>query len=124
MIDKNATAREDPKFALGSFIMCVAVDLANKDKHDPAIWPEWSEDTKLWWEEIEQRMTRPACLNFDWEAAKQEIRDAVENEEHFLKGNQDHMTSWRVGIKDGLWRAYNIIEKYVTVKEDERKEST
>ena len=116
MIDKNDTARENPKFVIGSFVMCVAADLANKDKHSPAIWPEWSEDTKLWWKEIEQRMTRPACLNFDWEAAKQEIREAVENEEHFLNGQQDYMTSWRVGIKDGLWKAYNIMERHVTVK--------
>ena len=116
-ITKDITAREDPKYVIGHLIMSVAVDLANKDKHDPAIWPEWSEETKSWWDEIEQRMTRPACLGFDWEAAKKEIREAVDNEEHFLKGDRDYMTSWRVGIKDGLWKAYNIMEKYVKVKE-------
>ncbi len=116
-ITKDITAREDPKYVIAHLIMSVAVDLANKDKHDPAIWPEWSVETKAWWDEIEQRMTRPACLSFDWEAAKNEIREAVDNEEHFLKGNRDYMTSWRVGIKDGLWRAYNIMEKYVKVKD-------
>ena len=115
MIDKNITARENPKFIVGSLIMSVAADLANKDKRDPAIWPEWSEETKAWWEEIEQRMTRPACLNFDWEAAKKEIREAVDNEEHFLEQGQNQTTSWRVGVKDGLWRAYNIMEKHVKV---------
>lgn len=120
MVDKNITARENPKFIVGSLIMCVAMDLANKDKHDPSIWPEWSEDTKAWWTEIEERMTRPACLNFDWEAAKKEIREAVENEEHFLNGSSDYMTSsWRFGVKDGLWKAYGIMEKYVKVLEED-----
>ena len=117
LITKDITAREDPKYVIGHLIMSVSADLANINPYEPAIWPEWSEDTKAWWDEIEQRMNRPACLNFDWEAAKKEIREAVENEEHFLKGNRDHMTSWRVGIKDGLWRAYNIMEKYVKVKD-------
>ena len=80
MIDKDITAREDPKYVIGHLIMSVAVDLANKDKHDPAIWPDWSAETKMWWQEIEQRMTRPACLNFDWEAAKKEIREAIAND--------------------------------------------
>ena len=115
-ITKDITAREDPKYVISQLVVSVAFDLANKDKHDPAIWPEWSEETKAWWDEIEQRMTRPACLGFDWEAAKREIREAVDNEEQFLKGNRDYMTSWRVGIKDGLWKAYNIMEKYVKVK--------
>ena len=116
-ITKDVTAREDPKYVIGHLIMSVAADLANKDPHDPAIWPEWSEDTKAWWDEIEQRMTRPACLNFDWESAKKELKEAVDNEMDFLKGNRDHMTSWHVGIKDGLWKAYSIMEKYVKVKE-------
>lgn len=115
-ITKDITAREDPKYVISHLIMSVAADLANKDKHDPAMWPEWSEESKAWWDEIEQRMTRPACLNFDWEAAKKEIREAVENEENRINRNRDYMTSWCVGMKDGLWKAYNIMEKYVKVK--------
>ena len=39
-ITKDITAREDPKRVIGCPIMSVAVDLANKGKHNCAIWPE------------------------------------------------------------------------------------
>lgn len=108
-ITKEITAKEKSERLVGHLIINVRAD----DQKEGG----WSEDTLAWWNEIDSRMSAPACLNFDWESAKKEIEEAVENENYRIARNRDYMTSWCVGIKDGLWKAYNIMNKYVKVKE-------
>ena len=110
MDKKEIMAKEDPKFIIGRFVMSIQHDVLNKDPHSASIYPEWSEETILWWNEIESRMTAPACLNFDWENAKEILKNEIDQETDHMKHCDKSQVSWRDGIIYGLNRAWAIMD--------------
>ena len=115
-LTKEDTAKEKSENLVGRFLLCAAVDLAEHRKANKAkIWPEWSEETKLWWEEIDSRMKEPACLNFDREEAQKRIKEKIDQQRKIMGRGLEHDTSWRVGIVDGLWDAWNIMEDCIQI---------
>lgn len=108
---RHRIALEKDDNLVGMLIMAAAVDLAHhRESHSAAIWPEWSEDTVTRWKEIEDRMKGTVCLNFDREKALKQIEEKVEQQKQIMGTTPKHDTSWRLGMIDGLWDAYRIVE--------------
>jgi len=119
-LTREDTAKEESENLVGRFIICAAVDLADhRAAHKAEIWPEWSEETKLWWEEIDSRMKEPVCLNFDWKEAQKRIEEKADQQKKIMGSRQEHDTSWRVGLRDGLWDAWRIMEDCIHINKTE-----
>ena len=108
---------EDDKTVIGRFVASVGHDFADHRKKKTAqIWPDWSDETKALWGEIESRLTTPKCLEFDADGCIAAISDEIDTQRQ-MANKADYTTSWRVGICDGLKKAWRLIREHMTSSE-------
>lgn len=100
------------------FVTCIGADYHTD--YAPSVYPDWSEDSKMLWTEIENRMKEPTVLHFDKDKCLGKIMDEIKNQNSITKFT-DYATSYHVGIISGLDLAYKIIEECVGVKENAKQ---
>jgi hypothetical protein len=111
-MNKDCAARENNKDLLGLFVSCVGADY--KTDYSPHLWPEFSEDTVLLWNEIESRMNERKTLNFDREGCCNEILAEIQIQKDLCDSGEGSTTSYHYGIQSGLNLALRIISKAIT----------
>ncbi len=119
---KFDAATEDNDMLLRRLIRLVGYDYVAHEKKDTAqIHPDFSEETKVFWEEVEHRLNAPTVLAFDRERCRKEINKDIEDQNWHLKHGQDYTHSYHAGIKNGLYKALGIMEKYLSTVKDVTK---
>ena len=109
---KADAAKESNEFLLRFFVSCVGADY--KTDYSPHLWPEFSEDTVLLWDEIESRMKERKTLNFDREGCCDKIRAEIQRQKDICDSGDGSTTSFHYGIRSGLNLALRIINEAIT----------
>ena len=119
---KQDAASEDNEMLLRRFVGMVGYDyVTDHQKHTANFHPEFSDDTKVFWEEIERRLNAPTVLDFDRDAYKKQIHAVVNKQEWYIKHGQAHMLSYHAGVKSGLQTALEIANKNTMGKGEKRE---
>lgn len=107
---REQIAKLENKYLLGMFVTCIGADY--QTDYEPKIYPNWSEDSKRLWTEIESRMKEPTVLDFDKDGCIEQIRQEIRKQNE-LASPPDYTTSYHVGIASGLNTAWRIIEDHI-----------
>lgn len=117
-MSKDDIAKMDNETLIGTFVSNVGYDYSTD--YSPHAYPDWSEETKDLWSEIENRMQKPTVLDFDGESCIGRIREEIQKQKDITDGQADYSTSYHVGIISGLNDAWRIIEESVRRGENEQ----
>ena len=109
---KADAAKESNEFLLRFFVSCVGADY--RTDYSPHLWPEFSDDTVLLWDEIESRMKERKTLNFDREGCCDKIRAEIQRQKDICDSGDGGTTSYHYGIRSGLNLALRIINEAIT----------
>ena len=113
---KRTLAKANNKDLLGYFVSCVGADY--KTDYAPAVYPKFSDDTVVAWDEIESRMNERKTLAFDRNRCRSALFEEISKQNDILKGGVDYASSYHYGIKSGLNIALRIVEDCITRGED------
>lgn len=111
-------ATEDNEMLLRRFVGMVGYDYVQHDKRNTSqIHPDFSEDTKIFWKEVEKRLNAPTTLNFDREQFLKRMDEEIKDQDYSVKHGQDYVKSYHAGIKSGLNIALSIADSCTTLNE-------
>lgn len=114
-------AREDDEMLIRRFVAAIGYDYIQHYKKDTAqIRPDFSEETQIFWREIESRLKGTTVLDFDREGALDELRENGK-EQAKLCQTADFTSSYHFGLKQAYYDAMRIIENHT--KKGEQDES-
>ena len=116
---KADIARMDNESLVGTFVAFVGADY--KTDYSPQIYPTFSEDTKMVWEEVESRLTERFTLNFNRKECIAMIQSELENQRDIIKDCHGSTISYHHGIISGLNLAWTFINRNL-VPTEKRKE--
>lgn len=109
---KEDAAKEENDMIVRRFVSMVGYDYIRHDKTGKAqIYPDWSDDTKVFWEEIESRLKEVTVLDFDIEQFKKLVNDEIDDHKWHLKHGQDYTHSYHAGIKDGMYKTLVFLNR-------------
>lgn len=121
MTNADKLAQESNEMILRIFVSAIGCDyIAQHKKNTAQFHPDFSEDTKALWEEIESRLNAPTCLSFDIDAAYSMLNDEIEKQYGIIHQKECATLSYHAGIKTGLNVAKQII-RCCLKKEDENE---
>lgn len=107
-------AREDSHMLLRRFVASVGYDyVRHHKKHVSQIHPDWSNDTHLYWQELDSRLNETTTLNFDRKGALEELMDNIQTQSDLCK-RADYTSSYHYGLKSAYSDAIRIIENHTT----------
>ena len=93
---------------VASFVREVMYDT---EKHaDDEHW-SWSDNTKAYWQEIEDRLNHPMVLDFDRDSCL-DVLYAESSEQGALASRCDYATSYHKGIQSGIQISIKEINKH------------
>lgn len=105
-------AREDDEMLIRRFVAAVGYDYIQHHKKQTAqIHPDFSEETLVFWNEIESRLKGTVVLNFDREGAIAELRENGKRQAEICK-TADFTSSYHFGLKQAYYDAMRIIENH------------
>lgn len=105
-------AREDDKMLIRHFVGAIGYDYIQHHKKNTAkIHPDFSEDTRIFWREIESRLKGTTVLDFDREGALAELKEKGKQQAELCK-IADYSTSYHYGLKCAYYEAMRIIEEH------------
>lgn len=108
-------ATEDNEMLLRRFVGMVGYDYIQHDKRNTSqIHPDFSDDTRIFWKEIESRLKAPTTLNFDREQFLKEMGENIADQDYSVKHGQDYVKSYHAGIKSGLNIALGLMNQCMT----------
>lgn len=111
---------EENDMIVRRFVGMVGYDYIEHYKKDtPQIHPDFSEDTRMFWKEIESRLKEPTVLNFDWQACVNQLEEQAKQQAEMCK-RADYSSSYHYGLKTAYWEAIRIIKEHIEVKDDDR----
>lgn len=114
-------AREDDEMLIRRFVAAVGYDYIQHHKKDTAqIHPDFSEETQIFWREIESRLKGTTVLDFDREGALAELRENGKEQAKICQ-TTDSTSSYHFGLKQAYYDAMRIIENHT--KKGEQDES-
>ncbi len=79
-----------------------------------------SDDSRLYLDEIKKRLNNSVKTNFDVEKCHRLLNREIKIQELSLK-RVDFMTSYTVGVIDGINGAYSLVDSCVNISESEDK---
>ena len=110
---KQNAAKEDNDMIVRRFVGMVGYDyIKHYKKNTPQINPDFSEETRIFWREIENRLKEPTVLNFDWKGCIECLEEKAKDQAAMCK-TADHTSSYHYGLKSAYWEAIKIINDYV-----------
>lgn len=116
-LEKDARI-EDGEMLIRRFVSKIGYDyLQHHKKNTAKIHPEFSEETRIFWKEIEDRLQKPVVIGFDRENCIAILRKKASEQAEMCK-RADYSSSYHYGLKEAYYEAIRIIEDCL-VKEDE-----
>jgi len=107
----NDAAKENSEMLLRRFVAAVGFDYVQHDKkHTSQIHPDFSEETLLLWQEVENRLHEPTVLEFDFDSAYSELTEKC-NEQAKMCEKADSTSSYHYGLMQGFSLAAQMLKK-------------
>lgn len=117
---ENDYRREDNKMLVRRFVGHVGYDyIQHHKKNTPHIHPDFSDETRIVWKEIEERMHEPVAICFDREKCISILKEEAAKQAEMCN-KADYASSYHYGLKQAYWDAIRIIEGCLTKAEKER----
>ena len=117
---QNDARKEDGEMLIRRFVSNVGYDYIQHDKKDTAkLHPEFSEETRIFWEEIEERLQKPVAIGFDREKCIAKLKEEADKQSK-LCSRADYASSYHYGLKQAYYNAISIVEDCLTKAEEER----
>lgn len=105
-------AREDDEMLVRRFVAAVGYDYIQHHKKKSAqIHPDFSEETRLFWRELESRLKGTTVLDFDREGALAELEEKGKRQAEMCKEGS-YASSYHYGLKSAYYEAMKIIEEH------------
>lgn len=106
--------REDNEMLVRRFAGNVGYDYIQHHKKNTAkIHPDFSEETRIAWKEIEERLQKPVTIGFDREKCISMLKEKAAKQAE-LCSTADYASSYHYGLKQAYWEAIRIIEDCLT----------
>ena len=104
---------EENDMIVRRFVGMVGYDyIKHHKKNTPQIHPDFSENTRIFWEEIESRLKEPTVLNFDWQACVNQLEEQARQQTGLCQ-IADYSSSYHYGLKTAYWDAIKIIKENI-----------
>ena len=114
---QNDARKEDGEMLIRRFVSNVGYDYIQHHKKDTAkVHPDFSEETRILWEEIEERLQKPVVIGFAREKCIAKLKEEADKQSK-LCGRADYASSYHYGLKQAYWDAIRIIEDCLTKSE-------
>lgn len=110
--------REDNEMLVRRFVGHVGYDYIKHNKKNTAkIHPNFSEETRTAWKEIEERLQKPVTVGFDREKCISMLKEEAAKQAE-LCSKADYASSYHYGLKQAYREAIRIIEDCLTKAEE------
>lgn len=117
---QNDARKEDGEMLIRRFVSNVGYDYIQHHKKKTArIHPDFSEDTRIFWKEIEERLQKPVVIGFDREKCIARLREEGIKQEK-LCSRADSTSSYHYGLKQAYYDAIRIVEDCLVMDEIEQ----
>lgn len=114
---KNDAQKEDGEMLIRRFVSNVGYDYIQHYKKETAkIHPDFSEETRIFWKEIEERLQKPVVIGFDREKCISKLREEAGKQAE-LCSRTDSTSSYHYGLKQAYYDAIRIIEDCLAMAE-------
>ena len=114
---ENDYRREDNEMLVRRFVCHVGYDyIQHHKKNTPHIHPVFSDETRIVWKEIEERMHEPVTICFDREKCISRLKEEA-TKQAGMCNKADYESSYHYGLKQAYWDAIRIIEDCLTKAE-------
>ena len=111
---QNDARKEDGEMLIRRFVSNVGYDyIQHHKKMSSKVHPEFSEETRFFWKEIEERLHNPVALGFDRDKCISMLKEKAEKQAK-LCSSVDSMSSYHYGLKQAYWDAMRIVEDCLT----------
>jgi hypothetical protein len=119
---KEDAAKEDNDMIVRRFVAMVGHDYyihhkRKEEEHIAQIHPDFSEDTRIFWHEIESRLKEPTTLNFDISSCIKKLEKKALDQSEKCK-RADYSSSYHYGLKTAYWDAIRIIRDFTKPTEE------
>lgn len=119
---KEDAAKEDNDMIVRRFVAMVGHDYyihhkRKEEEHIAQIHPDFSEDTRIFWHEIESRLKEPTTLNFDISSCIKKLEKMALDQSEMCK-RADYSSSYHYGLKTAYWDAIRIIRDFTKPTEE------
>ena len=114
---ENHYRREDNEMLVRRFVGLVGYDyVQHRKKNTAKIHPDFSEETRIVWKEIEERLQNPVTIGFDREKCISMLKEKAAKQAE-LCSKADYASSYHYGLKQAYCDAIRIIEDCLTKSE-------
>jgi len=124
---KEEVRKLDNHFLLGYFINCLGYDYKMHEKarlegKARFVNPDYSEDTLLLWEEVEERLNEVVTKGFDESGYRECLEKDIDNQGKTIKNNLERRDytdlSWREGYRQGMAHALTKLNEFMSLEEE------
>ena len=114
---ENDYRREDNEMLVRRFVGNVGYDyIQHHKKNSSKVHPDFSDETRIAWKEIEERLQKPVVIGFDREKCIARLREEGRKQAE-LCSRTDSTSSYHYGLKQAYYDAIRIIEDCLTKAE-------
>ena len=114
---ENDYRREDNEMLVRRFVGHVGYDyIQHHKKNTSNVHPDFSDETRIVWEEIEERLQKPVAIGFDREKCIAKLKEEADKQSKLCDG-ADYASSYHYGLKKAYLDAIRIIEDCLTKSE-------
>ena len=114
---ENDYRREDNEMLVRRFVGNVGYDyIQHHKKNTSNVHPDFSDETRIVWKEIEERLQNPVTIGFDREKCISMLKEEADKQSK-LCSRADYASSYHYGLKQAYWEAIRIMEDCLTKAE-------
>ena len=107
---QNDARKEDGEMLIRRFVSNVGYDyIQHHKKMSSKIHPDFSDETCIFWKEIEERLQKPVTIGFDREKCISKLRKLAAKQDK-LCSEADYASSYHYGLKQAYYDSIRIIE--------------
>lgn len=111
---QNHYRREENEMLVRRFVGHVGYDYIEHHKKNVArTHPDFSEETRIVWEEIEERLQKPVTIGFDREKCISMLKEEAAKQAEMCS-RADYASSFHFGLKQAYGDAIRIVEGCLT----------
>lgn len=117
---RDDAAKEKNDMIVRRFVAMVGHDYyahyrKKESEHIAQIHPDFSEDTRIFWREIESRLKEPTVLNMDIKNCIYTLEQDAKEQAEMCK-RADYASSYHYGLKNAYYEAIKVIRDHCKVK--------
>ena len=107
---QNDARKEDGEMLVRRFVGHVGYDYIQHHKKKTArVHPDFSDETRIFWKELEERLQKPVTIGFDRDKCISKLREKAAKQAE-LCSNADYASSYHYGLKQAYYDAIRIVE--------------